>query len=65
MGGVKFVGQVGPAARSITYRVDIKRLIRRQVTLAVADGAMDVDGRSIYLAQDLKVGLFTTTDGMG
>ena len=65
VGGVKFVGQVGPAARSITYRVDIKRLIRRQVTLAVADGAMDVDGRSIYLAQDLKVGLFTTTDGMG
>ena len=28
-----------------------------------ADGRMLVDGREIYVANDLRVGLFTSTDG--
>jgi len=28
----------------------------------VADGVMKVDGREIYAARDLRVGLFTSTD---
>jgi 3-hydroxyacyl-[acyl-carrier protein] dehydratase/trans-2-decenoyl-[acyl-carrier protein] isomerase len=30
--------------------------------MAIADGAMSVDGREIYVAEDLRVGLFTSTD---
>jgi 3-hydroxyacyl-[acyl-carrier protein] dehydratase/trans-2-decenoyl-[acyl-carrier protein] isomerase len=30
--------------------------------MAIADGAMSVDGREIYAAEDLRVGLFTSTD---
>jgi 3-hydroxyacyl-[acyl-carrier protein] dehydratase/trans-2-decenoyl-[acyl-carrier protein] isomerase len=30
--------------------------------MAIADGAMSVDGREIYTAEDLRVGLFTSTD---
>ena len=30
--------------------------------LAVADGRMLVDGREIYTARDLRVGLFTSTE---
>ena len=32
------------------------------VGLAVADGRMLVDGREIYTARDLRVGLFTSTE---
>jgi len=31
---------------------------------AIADAKMFVDGREIYTASDLRVGLFTTTDSM-
>lgn len=30
--------------------------------MGIADARMEVDGRVIYHATDLKVGLFTTTD---
>jgi 3-hydroxyacyl-[acyl-carrier protein] dehydratase/trans-2-decenoyl-[acyl-carrier protein] isomerase len=30
--------------------------------LGIADGRMEVDGREIYTAKDLRVGLFTRTD---
>lgn len=61
-GEVKFSGQVLPTARLLTYRLDIKRVINRQLVLGIADGSMDVDGRVIYDASDLRVGLFTSTD---
>ena len=30
--------------------------------MAIADATMSVDGREIYKAEDLRVGLFTSTD---
>jgi 3-hydroxyacyl-[acyl-carrier protein] dehydratase/trans-2-decenoyl-[acyl-carrier protein] isomerase len=62
VGKVKFSGQVLPSAKRVTYRLQIKRLITRKLTLAIADGTMEVDGREIYVAEDLRVGLFTSTD---
>jgi len=53
-----FTGQVLPENREVRYRLDIRRLIRRSLTMAVADGTVDVDGKTIYRASDLKVGLF-------
>lgn len=62
VGNVKFAGQVLPQAKLVTYRINIKRLIERKLVLAIADGTVEVDGRQIYTAEDLRVGLFTTTD---
>ncbi len=62
VGAVKFTGQVLPAQERITYRLDIKRVVRRQVSLAIADGIMSVDGQPIYEATGLRVGVFTSTD---
>ena len=62
VGEVKFTGQVLPTAKRVTYRVDIKRVITRKLVLGIADGRMAVDGREIYLAKDLRVGLFTSTE---
>lgn len=61
-GEVKFFGQVLPENKKVTYYLDIKRLIRRKLTMAIADARMEVDGREIYTAKDLRVGLFTSTD---
>jgi 3-hydroxyacyl-[acyl-carrier protein] dehydratase/trans-2-decenoyl-[acyl-carrier protein] isomerase len=34
----------------------------RKLVMGIADGIMEVDGREIYSAKDLRVGLFTSTD---
>ena len=62
VGEVKFTGQVLPSAKLVSYQLDIKRVINRKLILGVANGAVRVDGREIYTAKDLRVGLFTSTD---
>ncbi|MDJ0881735.1 MAG: 3-hydroxyacyl-[acyl-carrier-protein] dehydratase FabA [Gammaproteobacteria bacterium] len=61
-GEVKFFGQVLPDAKMVTYKIHIKRLIMRKLVMGIADATMEVDGREIYSAKDLRVGLFTSTD---
>ena len=62
VGKVKFTGQVLPKAKLVTYQIDIKRVITRKLNMAIADATMSVDGREIYTAEDLRVGLFTSTE---
>ena len=59
VGEVKFTGMVLPTAKKITYVVELKRVIMRRLVLGIADGLMKVDGKVIYEAKDLRVGLFT------
>ncbi len=61
-GEVKFTGQVLPEARRVSYQLHLKRIIERKLVMGIADGSISVDGREIYTAQDLRVGLFTRTD---
>ena len=61
-GEVKFTGQVTPKNKMITYRIDMKRVIQRKLNMGIADGVMEVDGRVIYAANSLRVGLFTSTE---
>jgi 3-hydroxyacyl-[acyl-carrier protein] dehydratase/trans-2-decenoyl-[acyl-carrier protein] isomerase len=61
-GEVKFTGQVTPKNKLITYRIHMKRVIQRKLNMGIADGVMEVDGREIYTAANLRVGLFTSTD---
>ncbi|MGH8548118.1 MAG: 3-hydroxyacyl-[acyl-carrier-protein] dehydratase FabA [Methylococcales bacterium] len=62
VGGVKFRGQVLPSSRLVTYHLSLKRVIMRKLVMGIADATMDVDGKIIYEANDLRVGLFTATD---
>jgi 3-hydroxyacyl-[acyl-carrier protein] dehydratase / trans-2-decenoyl-[acyl-carrier protein] isomerase len=64
VGEVKFTGQVGPKAKLITYLIDIKRVVRRQVALAFADGTLKVDGTPVYEAKGLRVGVFENPSEM-
>jgi len=62
-GLVKFTGQVLPDAQRVTYAIDFKRLVKRTLSMVIADGTVAVDGRQIYTAEDLKVGIFASTEG--
>ena len=42
----------------MTYHLDIKRVINRSLVLGIADGQVLADGKLIYDAKDLRVGLF-------
>ena len=61
VGEVKFTGQILPTAKKVTYKITLKRVIKRKLFMGIADGSVFVDGREIYTAKDLKVGLFTDT----
>ena len=58
LGEVKFSGMVLPSNKLISYYIDFKRVIMRRLVVGVADGIMKVDGKVIYEAKDLRVGLF-------
>lgn len=61
VGEVKFTGQILPTAKKVTYKLTMKRVIKRKLFMGMADGSVEVDGREIYVAKDLKVGLFQDT----
>jgi 3-hydroxyacyl-[acyl-carrier protein] dehydratase/trans-2-decenoyl-[acyl-carrier protein] isomerase len=61
-GEVKFTGQILPSAQLVRYRIDIKRVIERKLVMGIADGSVSVDGKEIYHATDLRVGLFQSTE---
>ena len=62
VGEVKFTGQILPKSKLVRYEIDIRRVMRGKLRMVIADGRTLVDGREIYTARDLRVGLFTSTE---
>jgi 3-hydroxyacyl-[acyl-carrier protein] dehydratase / trans-2-decenoyl-[acyl-carrier protein] isomerase len=58
VGEVKFSDQVLPTVKRVVYGVDLKRVFRSKLVLGIADGWLEADGKRIYEAKDLRVGLF-------
>jgi 3-hydroxyacyl-[acyl-carrier protein] dehydratase/trans-2-decenoyl-[acyl-carrier protein] isomerase len=61
-GAVRFGGQVTPDVKSIVYKIEMKRVINRSLVMGVGDGVMEADGKPIYWAEDLRVGLMKPQD---
>ena len=56
---VKFTGEVLKNVKKATYEIDMKRiLIKEGTTVGLANGILHADGKKIYSAENLKVGLF-------
>ncbi len=55
---MKFTDQVLPTVKRVVYGIDIKRVFKGRLVLGIADGWLEADGRRIYDAKDLRVGLF-------
>jgi 3-hydroxyacyl-[acyl-carrier protein] dehydratase/trans-2-decenoyl-[acyl-carrier protein] isomerase len=62
VGEVRFSGQVTPKVKKVVYRIDLKRVIMRRLVLGIGDGVMEADGKVIYEATDLRVGLYDPKD---
>lgn len=58
-GEVKFSGQVTSDVKLVEYGIDLRRVMRSRLALGIADGWVKADGKTIYEAKDLRVGLFT------
>ena len=59
VGSVKFTGEVIKNVNLATYEIDIKRiLIKEETSVGLANGILKADGKKIYSAENLKVGLF-------
>jgi len=63
-GDIKFTGQVLPTSKKVVYKINLSRVISRKLYMGIGDAIMEVDGRVIYEAINLKVGLFTDTSKM-
>lgn len=63
VGEVKFTGQILPTAKKVIYQLDIKRVLSAKLKMVIGDGSVFVDGREIYTAKGLRVGLFASTEG--
>ncbi len=57
-GEVRFTGEVTPDIKKVTYRIEMKRVILRRLVMGIGDGVLLADGKPIYEAKDLRVGLF-------
>jgi 3-hydroxyacyl-[acyl-carrier protein] dehydratase/trans-2-decenoyl-[acyl-carrier protein] isomerase len=56
---VKFTGEVLTTAKIAKYEVNMKRILKKEgAVVGLADGTLFADGRAIYQAENLKVGLF-------
>ncbi len=56
---VKFTGEVLKNVKIATYVINMKRiLIKEGTTVGLANGILLADGKKIYSAENLKVGLF-------
>ena len=56
---VKFTGEVLTNVKKATYIIDMKKvLMKEDTTVGLANGILLADGKKIYEAENLKVGLF-------
>ena len=56
---VKFTGEVLKNAKIATYEINMKRILKKEgAVVGLANGILNVDGKTIYKAENLKVGLF-------
>ena len=56
---IKFTGEVLKKTKLATYEINMKRiLVKEGTTVGLANGILLADGKKIYSAENLKVGLF-------
>ncbi len=58
VGEIKFSEQILPSASKIVYEIDLKRVIRKGLTMGIGDGRLLLDGKLAFTASGLKVALF-------
>ena len=61
---VKFTGEVLKNVKIATYEINMKRILKKEgAVVGLANGILTADGKKIYTAESLKVGLFKSWKG--
>ena len=56
---VRFTGEVLKKVKMATYEIDMKKVLKTEGgTVGFADGVLKADGKEIYSAENLKVGVY-------
>ena len=56
---VRFTGEVLKKVKMATYEINMKRILKKEgAVVGLANGILSADGKIIYRAENLKVGLF-------
>ena len=56
---VRFTGEILKKVKMATYEIDIKKVLKTEGgTVGFADGVLKADGKEIYSAENLKVGVY-------
>jgi 3-hydroxyacyl-[acyl-carrier protein] dehydratase/trans-2-decenoyl-[acyl-carrier protein] isomerase len=56
-GSIKFAGEILQDTKKVAYIISMKKVIKRGVVVGVGNGIVKADGKTIYHAEGLKVGL--------
>ena len=57
VGEVRFRGDITPEVKRVRYEVDMNKVRRGKLVLGIANGRVLADDPSVYVANDLRVGL--------
>jgi len=57
IGEVKYKGEIVPSSGTICYHLDIRRIVKSSITMAIADGEILLQGQVILTAKSLRVGI--------
>jgi 3-hydroxyacyl-[acyl-carrier protein] dehydratase/trans-2-decenoyl-[acyl-carrier protein] isomerase len=57
IGAVKYKGEIVPTSGKISYHLDIKKIVKSSITMAIADGEILLHGQVVHTAKSLRVGI--------
>jgi 3-hydroxyacyl-[acyl-carrier protein] dehydratase/trans-2-decenoyl-[acyl-carrier protein] isomerase len=57
IGAVKYKGEIVPTSGKISYRLDIKKIVKSSIAMAIADGEILLQGHVVHTAKSIRVGI--------
>lgn len=57
IGEIHYKGEILPDSGTITYRLHIRKIVRRAIAVAIADGEVLLQGHVVHTASSLRVGI--------
>jgi 3-hydroxyacyl-[acyl-carrier protein] dehydratase/trans-2-decenoyl-[acyl-carrier protein] isomerase len=57
IGEVKYRGEILPTSGTISYHLDIRKIVKGSIAIAQADGQVLLGGKVVHTARSLRVGI--------
>lgn len=57
VGEVKYKGEILPTSGTVSYHLDIKKMVKHPVLMAIADGEVMLKDRAVHTVKSIRVGI--------